>query len=118
MDLPAITNGAKVSSIAGRSIHGGGHNGPKAINQANRARRPNRAKEYPLGTTGSDLEQRNYIRYLVERYHRARRAELDFGRSGTARFSYAAIFTNIERKFGAPTYFVSKARFEELAKYL
>jgi hypothetical protein len=114
----AITNGAKVSSIASRTIRGRRHNGPKAINQTNRARRSNRANEYPLGTIGSDLEQRNYIRYLVERYHRARRAELDFGRGGPARFSYAAIFTNIERKFGAPTYFVSKARFQDLGKYL
>lgn len=114
----AITNGAKVSSAAGRSIHGVGHNGPKAVNQTNHVRRSNRAKEYPLGTIGSDLELRNYIRYLVERYHRARRAELDFGRSGPTRFSYAAIFTNVERKFGAPTYFISKTRFEDLVKYL
>jgi hypothetical protein len=118
MEESAITNGSKVSSIAGRTIHGGRHNGPKAVNQTNRARRSNRANEYPLSTIGSDLEQRNYIRYLVERYHRARRAELDFGRGGPTRFSYAAIFTNIERKFGAPTYFVSKARFQDLVKYL
>jgi hypothetical protein len=114
----AITNGGKVSSVTGRSIHGGGHNGPKAVNETNHARLSNRANEYPVGTIGSDREQRNYIQYLVQRYHRARRAELDFGRSGPARFRYAAIFTNIERKFGAPTYFVSKARFDELVKYL
>ena len=115
VEKSAPTNSAKATSIAGRTTHGAGHNGPNAIN---RARRSNRANEYPLGTIGNDLEQRNYVRYLVERYHRALRAESRFGTGSPARFSFAVIFTNIERKFGAPTYFVSQARFDELVRYL
>jgi hypothetical protein len=61
--------------------------------------------------------QRNYIRYLVERYHRFRETDSSFG-SGPARFSYAVIFKNIEREFKAPTYFIPQARFEALAEYL
>jgi hypothetical protein len=118
VERSTTTNGAKVSAIAGRTAHGGVHNGKKVINRPYRGRRSNRASEYPAGSIGSDLEQRNYVKYLVQRYHRARRAELNFGRSVPARFSYAAIFTNIERKFGASTYFVSRGRFEELVKYL
>jgi hypothetical protein len=118
MEKNAIANGQNVVSIAGSTIHGGVHNGPTVINQINRVRRSSRPTEYPAGSIGNDLEQRNYIRYLVQRYHRAREADTSFGRSGPTRFSYAVIFTNIERKFGAPTYFVSKARFGELVKYL
>jgi len=113
-----ITNGANVTSIAGSVVHGSVHTGPTTINQINRGRRSSRPNEYPAGSIGSDLEQRNYIRYLVQRYHRAREADSSFGRSGPARFSYAVIFTNIERKFGAPTYFIRQARFDELVKHL
>jgi hypothetical protein len=105
-------NGANLSSIVRNTIHSGVHNGSGTINQIHRGRRSSRASEYPVGSIGSDLEQRNYIQYLVQRYHRAREI------SSPARFSYAVIFTNIERKFGAPTYFVSQARFGELVKYL
>jgi len=113
-----ITNGANVTSISGGIIHGGVHTGPTTINQIARGRRSSRPTEYPAGSIGSDLKQRNYIRYLVQRYHRFREADSSYGRSGPARFSYAVIFTNIERKFGAPTYFVPRARFNELVKHL
>jgi len=42
---------------------------------------------------------------------------VSFG-SGPARFSYAVIFKNIERRFQAPTYFIPQARFDELTEYL
>lgn len=72
---------------------------------------------YPAGTIGSDLVERAYVSYLVERYHRCRQMEPDFY-SGPVPFIYAAIFMAIERKFKAPTYFVPRARFEELVKFL
>lgn len=75
-----------------------------------------RAMEYPATCIGADLAKRNYIKYLVERYHRCREADASFGR--TARFAYAVIFKNIEAKFGAPTYFVPERRFSELVDYL
>jgi hypothetical protein len=112
-----ITNGANVTSIAGSTIHGDVHTGPTTINQIHRARRSSRPTEYPAGSIGRDLAQRNYVRYLVERYHRFREAESSFG-SGPARFSYAVIFKNIEREFKAPTYFIPQARFQELVEYL
>jgi hypothetical protein len=118
LEKSTITKGANVTSISGGMIHGSVHTGPTTINQFPRARRSMRPTEYPAGSIGSDLEQRNYIRYLVQRYHRFREADSSYGRSGPARFSYAVIFTNIERKFGAPTYFVRQARFGELVKYL
>jgi hypothetical protein len=112
LEKSTMPSGMKVTSIARTTIHDGAHNGSATINQIRPGRRSNRANEYPLGSIGSDLGQRNYVKYLVDRYHRARKA------SGPARFSYAIIFTNIERKFGAPTYFVSQARFDDLVKHL
>lgn len=117
VEKTTITNGVNVTSIADSTIHGGVHTGPTTINQIHRGRRSSRSTEYPLGSIGRDLVRRNYIRYLVERYHRFRQADSGFG-SGPARFSYAVIFKNIEREFKAPTYFVPEVRFNELVKYL
>ncbi len=117
-----ITDGANVTSIKGTSIegstiHGSVHTGPTTVNQILRGRRSQRPTEYPADSIGRNLIQRNYIRYLVERYHRFRKAESSFG-SGPARFSYAVLFKNIEGKFKAPTYFIPQARFGELVEYL
>lgn len=75
-----------------------------------------RAALYPVGSIGMDLPKRNYVRYLVERYHHFREADADFGK--TERFHYAVLFKNIEVKFKAPTYFIPEVRFEELVDYL
>ncbi len=117
VEKSTITNGVNVTSIAGSTIHGGVHTGPTTINQIHRGRRSGRPTEYPVGSIGRDLVRRNYVRYLVERYHRFREADSSFG-TGPARFSYAVIFKNIEREFKAPTYFIPEARFNELVEYL
>lgn len=75
-----------------------------------------RAAYYPAGCIGANLAKRNYVKYLVERYHQYREADERFGR--TARFHFAVIFKNIEAEFKAPTYFIPEGRFEELADYL
>lgn len=72
--------------------------------------------EYPKGCIGADLTRRNYIRYLVERYHRFKEAEFTPGE--TTRSTYAVIYKNIESKFKTPTYFVPVSRFQELTDYL
>ena len=112
-----IGSGPNVTSIVGSTIRGDIHTGPTTINQIHRGRRSSRPSEYPAGAIGSDLLQRNYVKYLVERYHRFREADSRFGGS-PARFSYAVIFKNIEREFKAPTYFIPQARFEDLVEYL
>jgi hypothetical protein len=110
-------NGVNVTSIADSTIHGGVHTGPTTINQIHRSRRSSQPTEYPVGSIGRDLVRRNYVRYLVERYHRFRQADTSFA-SGPARFGYAVIFKSIEREFKAPTYFIPDARFNELVEYL
>lgn len=74
--------------------------------------------EYPAGSIGADLLRRNYIRYLAERYFRYREADASFGRKAVRRFSYAALFKNIESHFNAPTYFIPISRFDELVDFL
>jgi hypothetical protein len=117
VEKSTITNGVNVTSIKGSTIHGDVHSGPTTINQIHRGRPSSQPTEYPVGSIGRDLVQRNYVRYLVERYHRFRQADSQFG-SGPPRFSYAVIFKNIEREFKAPTYFIPQARFNELVQYL
>jgi len=75
-----------------------------------------RTVPYPDGSVGTNLPKRNYVKYLVERYHHYREADTGFGRKG--RLHYAVLFKKIEAKFKAPTYFIPESRFEELVDYL
>lgn len=104
-------NSLKVSggNMAGASIHVGDQN----IRVVKGSRR---AAYYPPGCVGANLAKRNYVKYLIERYHEYREADVRFGRM--AGFHYAVLFKNIEAKFKAPTYFVPESRFEELVDYL
>src|SRR5690348_4787667 len=75
-----------------------------------------RTMPYPEGCIGADLPKRNYVKYLVERYHHYREADVNAGR--LERLQYAVLFKSIERKFKAPTYFIPENRFEELVDFL
>jgi hypothetical protein len=90
--------------------------GPR-INHLHVGRQPNRRTQYPPGSIGRNLTKRNYVRYLVQRYHRFREADSTFA-NRTARFSYAVIFKNIERKFKAQTYFLDERQFDDLVRHL
>lgn len=97
-------------NLAGAEIHVGDR---VNVRVSKTAKRP---ASYPEGCIGADLARRNYVKYLVERYHEFREADVRFGR--TDRFHYAVLFKNIEAKFKAPTYFIPEARFPELVDYL
>ena len=74
---------------------------------------------YPAGSVVEDLMRRNYIAYLVGRYHEFRKADASFGRANRGRpFSHAEIHTSIRRKFKADTYFVLVERFPEEATFI
>jgi len=111
-----ISGGINLTSVEGTGGDVHVHTGPR-IDHLHVGRRPNRPTEYPAGSIGRNLIKRNYVRYLVQRYHRFREADSSFG-SGVARFSYAVIFKNIERKFKAPTYFIDEIKFDDLVKHL
>ena len=73
--------------------------------------------DYPAGSIGSNVPERNYVRYLAQRYNEFSLTDA-FERSSASRFSYATIFKDIQRMFNAPTYFVPEARFEDLVLFL
>ena len=106
-----------VTSIKRSTVLGDVHTGPMTINNFRKSGRSVRPTEYPDGSIGRDLLKRNYVKYLVEHYHRFREADSGFGRV-SGRFSYAVIFKNIEREFKAPTYFIPESRFQRLVDYL
>lgn len=71
---------------------------------------------HPEGSIGADLPRRNYVKYLVDRYHRFKAAQKSFGVK--EQFNYAVIYRNIESAFKAPTFFVPVERFEDLVEFL
>lgn len=71
---------------------------------------------HPEGSIGADLPRRNYVKYLVDRYHRFKGAQKSFGVK--EQFNYAVLYRNIESAFKAPTFFVPVERFEELVEFL
>lgn len=72
---------------------------------------------YPEGCIGADLPRRDYIKYLVDRYHNFGEAQKRLG-VDDQRFNYAVIYRHIESTFQAPTFFVPMERFEELVRFL
>jgi len=102
----AFTNRGNVTG----SIHIGDQTNVRVVKSGKRP------TSYPDGCVGANLAKRNYVKYLVERYHQYREADARFGR--TDRFHYAVLFKNIEAKFKAPTYFIPETRFGELVDYL
>ena len=96
--------------LTGANIHVGDRVNVRVVKTSKRP------TSYPEGCIGADLPKRNYVKYLVERYHQYREADARFGR--TDRFHYAVLFKNIEARFKAPTYFIPAPRFEELVDYL
>ena len=75
-----------------------------------------RGMSHPLGSIGATLDKRNYVQYLIRRYHEFRRADLSYGRD--TRYSHAVIHKNVESRFKAKTFFIPESRFGELVTYL
>lgn len=74
------------------------------------------ARVTQLPTSGSiacSLTHRNYIKYLIDRYHNFKVAEV--GKSG---MKYAVFYGSIKRKFGAKWDSIPLDRFSELSEYI
>ncbi len=106
--------GKNLAHISGGDFTGAQvHVGDKVTQVVKRYRRT--AEHFP-DTIGANLAKRNYVKYLVERYHRYRDADASFGRMKP--YSYAVIYKNIEAKFKATAYLMPEGKFEELVDYL
>ena len=67
----------------------------------------------PDGTIASHRDSRNYVKYLINRYHEYKRAEI-----GAGAMKYAVFYGAIERKFGAKWDHVPLERFEQLVEFV
>ncbi len=69
--------------------------------------------EAPQGAIASSLLHRNYTKYLIDRYHEFKKAEV-----GKEKMNYKIFYASIKRKFGAKWDLIPIERFEELTFYL
>jgi len=69
--------------------------------------------EAPQGAIASSLIHRNYTKYLIDRYHEFKKAEV-----GKEKMNYKILYGSIKRKFGAKWDMVPLGRFHELVLYL
>lgn len=67
---------------------------------------------FPTGTLGSDALRRNYIKYLIDRYHVFARAE-----KGPA-FKYSVVYGKIKKDFGCDWQWTLLEAFGPLSLYL
>jgi len=71
---------------------------------------------HPLGSIGANLAMKGYVDYLLGRYFGYRKADSSYGQMRT--FSPAVIHQNIQREFGAKTFFLPESAFDRLIAYL
>lgn len=65
------------------------------------------------GTLGSDAVRRNYVKHLIDRYN-----EFASKQDGRTKFTYAAIYAQIKRRFKADWERVPLGKFDELVSLL
>lgn len=79
--------------------------------------KPSAKMAHPPGSIGADLDRKNYIAYLVDRYNEFGSAgRTSYGQKGE--FHHGVIHENVRRKFKAKTYFIPVERFDDLVSYL
>lgn len=68
----------------------------------------------PPGTIGADQQASRYVQYLVKRYNDFASAD----KTRRTRFSYGALSSNIETRFGAPWKLLPVTQFDAVCEYL
>ena len=66
----------------------------------------------PPGSIASSLAHRNYIKYLIDRYHKFKKA---YSREG---MNYARFYGTIQQKFGAKWDMIALEQFDKLSIYI
>ncbi len=67
----------------------------------------------PDGSIASNLMHKNYIKHLIDRYHKFK--ESDVGREG---MKYSILYGSIKRRFGAKWDMIPMERFDEISEFL
>jgi hypothetical protein len=98
-------------------IKGSSFSGDIAQNMTKLTVRSQTAKVvHPPGSIGANLAMKGYIDYLIGKYFKYRGADKSYGR--TENFAHPVIHKNIERQFGAKTFFLPEGVFNRLVSYL
>lgn len=79
------------------------------INSGNRRIRINP----PEGSIASSLNHRNYIKYLIDRYHKFKAEEV-----GKGNVNYRMLYSTIKRQFGTDWSMISLDKFDYFSTYL
>lgn len=67
----------------------------------------------PKGTIASSANHRNYIKRLIDRYHKFKKADIC-----KCKLNYAILYKTIEKEFGAKWDMLPLSQFEQLATFL
>ncbi|GHE80212.1 HNH endonuclease [Thalassotalea profundi] len=67
----------------------------------------------PLGSISSSLSHKNYIKYLIDRYHEFKKAEV-----GKNNLKYPVFYGSIKKEFGAKWDMISLTNFSELSEFI
>jgi len=71
-------------------------------------------KQGPIfGTIGANVDQRNYIKHLIDRYHEFKKAEI-----GKKAMKYPVFYNSIKREFGAKWDHIPEGAFDSLVAFL
>lgn len=67
----------------------------------------------PSGTIASSVDHRNYVKYLIDRYHDFKKDDV-----GKDEMNYRIFYGSIKRQFGAKWDMIRLDKFDELSSYL
>nr|WP_016756530.1 HNH endonuclease signature motif containing protein [Leptospira santarosai] len=67
----------------------------------------------PADTIASSINHRNYIKYLIDRYHEFKKAEV-----GNKEMKYGLFYSSIKKQFGSKWDLLSLNKFESLCEYI
>ncbi|MCV6575118.1 MAG: HNH endonuclease [Cohaesibacter sp.] len=80
------------------------------INSTGKAKSPTIV---PTGSIAENVDQRNYIKYLIDRYHEFKKAEV-----GKDKMRYPVFYNAIKREFGAKWNMIRSDRFDAVAQFI
>lgn len=67
----------------------------------------------PSGSIASSLSHKNYVKYLIDRYHTFKKASV-----GKEKMNYAIFYRSIQRNFGAKWDMIPLERFNDVSSYI
>lgn len=91
-----------------------GTNTGVVANTVNVTTKSSSVKQGPIfGTIGANLEQRNYVKHLIDRYHEFKQVEV-----GKKAMKYPVFYGSIKREFGAKWDHIPEGAFDRLVAFL